>query len=119
MVSHTTFARRVVLAAVGCGAVLFSTAVPAQAQPAPPNCTAADLAGIMSGITASTSVYLFTNPPVNNFFTTLGDLDSPEAKKAALTTYLDANPRVRADLQGIRQPAVDFRARCNIAPPAR
>ncbi|HYJ56547.1 MAG TPA: hemophore-related protein, partial [Mycobacterium sp.] len=83
MVSHTTFARRVVLAAVGCGAVLFSTAVPAQAQPAPPNCTAADLAGIMSGITASTSVYLFTHPPVNDFFTTLGDLEGPEAKKAA------------------------------------
>ncbi len=119
MVSHTTFARRVVLAAVGCGAVLFSTAVPAQAQPAPPNCTAADLAGIMSGITASTSVYLFTHQPVNDFFTTLGDLEGPEAKKAALTAYLDANPQVRAELQGIRQPAVDFRARCNIAPPAR
>ena len=26
--------------------------------------------------------------------------------------YLDANPQVRAALQSIRQPSVDFRARC-------
>ena len=108
MVSHTTFARRVVLAAVGCGAVLFSTAVPAQAQP---NCTAADLAGIMSGVTAATSAYLYTHPSVNDFMTSLKDVPREE-KRVALTTYLDANPQVKAELQGIRQPTVDFRNRC-------
>ena len=56
MVSQKTFARRMLLATVGTGAVLLGTSLPAQAQPDPPNCTAADLAGIMSGITAATSV---------------------------------------------------------------
>lgn len=28
--------------------------------------------------------------------------------------YLNANPTVRADLEGIRQPSVDFRTRCNL-----
>lgn len=111
MMSHRTFARRVLLATVGCGAALFGTSVPAHAQPAPPNCTAADLAGIMSGITAATSAYLFTHPPVNEFFTSLKDVPKEE-KRAALTTYMDANPQVKAELEGIRQPAKDFRNRC-------
>ncbi len=111
MVSHKIFARRMLLAAVGCGAVLVG-AVPASAQPpAPPNCTAADLSGIMSGVTASTSVYLYTHPPVNDFMTSLKDLPKEE-KKAALAAFLDANPQVKAELQGIRQPTVDFRSRC-------
>ena len=115
MVSHKAFARRVLVTAVGAGAVLLGTAGPAQAQPAPPNCTAADLAGIMSGVTAATSAYLFTNPPVNDFFTNLGKVPSDQ-KREALSSYLDANPQVRADLSGIRQPAVDFRARCGAGP---
>lgn len=114
MVSHKTFARRVLLTAVGSGAVLLTAVVPAQAQPAPPpppNCTAADLAGILSGVTASTSGYLFTHPPVNDFFTSLKDVPR-EGKKAALESYMNANPQVKAELDAIRQPAKDFRARC-------
>ena len=111
MVSHKTFARRVLVAAVGSGAVLLAAVVPAQAQPAPPNCTAADLAGILSGVTASTSGYLFTHPPVNDFFTSLKDVPKGE-KKAALETYMNANPVVRGELDAIRQPAKDFRMRC-------
>jgi hemophore-related protein len=65
----------------------------------------------MSGITASTSAYLFTHPPVNDFFTSLGKVPKEE-RRAALGTYMDANPQVKADLQGIRQPVVDFRNRC-------
>lgn len=112
MVSHKTFARRTLMVAVSAGAVLFGTAVPSNAQPPPPpNCTAADLAGIMAGITAGTSVYLFTHPPVNDFFTSLKGLPKEE-KRAALGAFMDANPQVKAELQGIRQPVVDFRARC-------
>ncbi|MCV7149932.1 heme-binding protein [Mycolicibacterium pyrenivorans] len=111
MVSHKTFAQRVLLAGVAAGAVLLGAGAPATAQPPPPNCTAADLAGIMSGITAATSAYLFTHPPVNEFFTSLKDLPQEE-KRDALRDYVDANPQVKADLQGIRQPAVDFRNRC-------
>ncbi|MCB0950754.1 MAG: heme-binding protein [Mycobacterium sp.] len=115
MGSHKVFARRMLLATVGSGAVLLGTSLPAQAQPDPPNCTAADLAGIMSGVTAATSAYLFTHPPVNEFMTTLGDVPDDQ-KKAALTAFLDTNPTVKADLAGIRQPAVDFRNRCGGAP---
>ncbi|UXA19207.1 heme-binding protein [Mycobacterium sp. SMC-4] len=113
MLSHNTFARRVLVAAVGSGAVLLSAAVPASAQPAPPppNCTAADLAGIMSGIMAATSAYLFTHQPVNDFFTSLKDVPKEE-RRTALVAFLDANPQAKAELQGIRQPAVDFRQRC-------
>lgn len=111
MVSHKTFARRMVLAAVGSGAVLLTAVVPAQAQPAPPNCTAADLAGILSGVTAATSAYLFTHPPVNDFFTSLKNVPAGQ-KRPALDAYMNANPGVKAELDGIRQPAKDFRARC-------
>lgn len=111
MSSHKAFVRRMLLASVGTGAVLLGTSLPAQAQPDPPNCTAADLAGVMSGITAATSAYLFTHQPVNDFMTNLGDMPREE-KQAALASFLDANPAVKADLRGIRQPAVDFRNRC-------
>ena len=111
MSSHSISPRRVLAAALGAGAVLLGSGGLAQAQPAPPNCTAADLAGVMSGVTASTSVYLFTHPAVNDFFTSLKDKSTDE-KKAALQAYLDTNPQVQAELQGIRQPAKDFRARC-------
>ncbi len=114
MTSHKTHARRLMLAAVGTGAVLLGTSAPVSAQPPPPNCTAADLAGVMSGITAATSAYLFTHPPVNEFFTTLKDVPAEE-KRATLQTYMDANPQVQPDLPGIRQPPVPLpnrRGRC-------
>jgi heme-binding protein len=95
------------------GAMLLGTAATAAAQPPPPppNCTAADLAGIMSGVTAATSAYLFTHPDVNAFFTSLKG-QPREQQREQVQRYLDANPQVRADLQGIRQPSVDFRNRC-------
>ncbi|MGP4055311.1 heme-binding protein [Mycobacterium sp. 4D054] len=102
-----------VLAAIGCAAVL-GTAASAAAQPpppAPPTCSSADLAGTMTGVMAATSAYLYTHPPVNDFFTSLKG-QPPEARRAALQTYMDANPQVRAELQAIRQPMVDFRKRC-------
>lgn len=107
-VSHKTVAR-VLVAAIGSGAILFSTVVTAQA--APPNCTSADLAGVLSGVTAATSVYLFTHPAVNEFITSLKDL-SPNEKRAAMQAYAEDNPQVKAELQAIRQPTADFRNRC-------
>lgn len=102
--------RRVLAAAVGTGGVLVAVTVPAQAQPLP-NCTAADLAGVATGVAAATSAYLFTHPPVNDFFTSLEDL-TPEEKETAVRTYMDANPQTASELRGMRQPLVDFRARC-------
>lgn len=103
--------RRVLAAALGAGGVLVAVGLPAQAQPAP-NCSAGDLAGVATGVSAATSAYLFTHPPVNEFFTSIFEMAHDE-KKAALTAYMDANPQVAAELRGIRQPLVDFRHRCH------
>ena len=103
---------RVVLAAIAPAAVLVVGAVPAAAQPAPPpNCTAADLAGVMTGVTAATSAYLFTHPDVNEFFTGLRGKSRDEMRKA-VEDYVSARPDVGDSLRSIRQPAVDFRNRC-------
>ena len=111
-------ARRVVAGAVGTGAIagaMFIGAMPsAMAQPAPPpppNCTAADLAGVASGVSAATSAYLFTHPDVNWFFTNLEGVPRDEVQ-ADVEEYLNQHPQAKADLHGIRQPLVDIRNRC-------
>ena len=56
-------ARRAVAGAIGAGAfasAMFTASPMAFADP-PPNCTAGDLAGVASGVSASTSAYLFTH----------------------------------------------------------
>jgi heme-binding protein len=109
-------ARRAVAGAVGTGAIagaMFIGAMPsATAQPAPPpNCTAADLAGVASGVSAATSAYLFTHPDVNWFFTNLEGVPRDQVQ-ADVEAYLDQHPQTKADLHGIRQPLVDIRNRC-------
>ncbi|PJK24100.1 hemophore-related protein [Mycobacterium goodii] len=101
------------------GAMLFG-AIPsalADEDPAknPPNCTAADLAGVASGVSAATSAYLFTHPDVNWFFTSLEGLPREEVKPK-VAEYLDKNPQVKAELTGVRQPLVDLKNRCGSAP---
>ncbi|CRZ17031.1 heme-binding protein [Mycolicibacterium neworleansense] len=114
-------ARRVVAGVAGAGAVagamLFGAIPSALADPAnnPPNCTAADLAGVASGVSASTSAYLFTHPDVNNFFTSLEGLPREEVR-TKVHDYLEANPQTKAELTGIRQPLVDLKNRCGEAP---
>ena len=99
------------------GAALFAVAPLAHANEDPnanpPNCSAADLEGVRAGVQASTSVYLFTHPPVNDFFTSLAGKDQ-EQKRAELEPYLNANPQVRDELRAIRQPTRDFRNRCGV-----
>ncbi|WP_029111809.1 heme-binding protein [Mycobacterium sp. URHB0044] len=114
--------RRAVAGAMGAGAVtgamLFGAIPSAMADdPAlnPPNCSAADLAGVASGVSAATSAYLFTHPDVNWFFTSLEGLPRDEVR-AQVRTYLDGNPVVKTDLTGIRQPLVDLKNRCGSAP---
>jgi hypothetical protein len=79
--------RRVLGGVVGAGMVAGALLVglAPSAVAAPPNCTAADLAGVSAGVSAATSAYLFTHPDVNAFFT---------------------------GLDGIRQPLVDLKVRC-------
>ncbi|KGI70415.1 heme-binding protein [Mycolicibacterium rufum] len=110
----STFLARAALAAIAPAAALLAVAVPAAAQPAPPpppNCTAADLAGVMAGVTASTSAYLFTHPDVNDFFTSLKG-KSRDEMKTAVEGYIAGRPDVGDALRAIRQPSVDFRNRC-------
>ena len=76
-----------------------------------PNCTAADLSGVLAGVNAANSAYLFTHPEVNAFLTGLKGLPKDEMK-AQLKAYGDEHPQVRAELLGIRQPIVDFNNRC-------
>lgn len=103
---------RLSAAAFGAVAVFGSVATASAEPPPPPNCTAADLAGVIAGVTAATSAYLFTHPPVNDFFTGLQG-KTQEERRAELSAYMDANPQVRDELRGIRQPSTDFRARCD------
>ena len=105
-----TAVSRAVAGAIGTGAMLFASAAIALADP-PPNCTAGDLAGVSSGVSAATANYLFTHPDVNNFFTGLKG-QSRDTQRDNVQNYLNANPQVQTDLQGIRQPLVDLKARC-------
>jgi heme-binding protein len=110
-------ARRAVIGAIGTGAIAgamlcgASATAAAQPPPAPPNCTAADLANVASGVAAATSSYLFSHPDVNAFFTGLKG-QPRDAISDDVQNYLNANPQVQSDLQGIRQPMVDMRSRC-------
>jgi heme-binding protein len=121
MVNFGSATSRVVAGGIAAGAIsgamLFGATGLASADPepapAPPNCTAADLAGISAGVAAATSAYLFAHPDVNDYFTSLKGQPRSEMR-AQLQQYMDANPQVHADLQGIRQPLTDFRNRCQI-----
>lgn len=115
--------RRAVVRAVGAVA-LASTAFlgsgaavsaqpPTPPPPAPPNCSPADWAGVRAGVAAALSTYLFTHPPVNDFFATLKG-QSRDEMQPQVQAYLDANPQVRTELQGIKQPADDFLNRCGV-----
>ncbi len=119
-------ARRVIVGAIGAtataGTVLLGAAPVALADPppappppapapGPPNCTAADLAGVSSGVAAAASAYLFTHPDVNAYITSLKGQPRDEVR-SNLQDYMNANPQVQSDLQGIRQPLTDFQNRC-------
>ena len=105
--------RRVIGGALGAGAVAGALLIgmAPSALAAPPNCTAADLAGTAAGVSAATSAYLFTHPDVNAFFTGLEG--SPrDTLRDQVQQYLDANPQTKAELSGIRQPLADLKTRC-------
>jgi len=105
------------------GAVLFGICpsalaqpAPTPAPPAPPGCSAADLAQTSANVSNATAMYLFTHPDVNNFLTSMHGVPTDEVP-AELKTYFDANPQARAELTAIRQPLTDLRNRCEM--PAR
>ncbi len=104
--------RQVIAGTVGAGAVVGSLmGLAPMAVAAPPNCTAADLAGTAAGVSAATSAYLFTHPEVNAFFTGLEGTPR-DTLRDQIEQYMNANPQVRAELTAIRQPLTDLRNRC-------
>jgi heme-binding protein len=113
--------RRVVLGAIGAGAIagslLCGTAATAAADPPPrpPNCSAADVAGVAAGVASALSAYLFTHPDVDGFYTGLQDRPKDQIRDD-VQNYFNANPQEQADLEGIRQPMVEVRQRCQWTP---
>jgi heme-binding protein len=107
-------ARRAVAGAIGSGAlagVMLFAALPSAMAEEPPNCTAADLAFQAAGVSKATSDYLFSHPDVNYFFTSLEGKNRDEVRDE-VDRYMNANPIVKAELSGIRQPLVDIKNRC-------
>jgi heme-binding protein len=118
--------RRTVAGLIGsgamAGAMLFGGAALAFAEPPPappppaPGCTAADLAQASGTVGTAMAAYLFSHPDVNNFFTSLRGLPNEELR-GRIQTYMDANPQVETEINGIRQPVTDLRNRCDAPPP--
>jgi hemophore-related protein len=112
---------RAVVGALGAGAIagtLLSSAAgiaAADPTPRPPNCSAADAAGVAAGVATALSTYLLTHPDVNGFYTGLQDQPKDQIG-AQVQNYFSTNPQEEAELEGIRQPVTDFRERCQWTP---
>ena len=118
MLLNVRMARRGVVGAIGTGALACAiciSAAPSALAETPPNCTAGDVAQVRGGVSAGTSVYLFTHPWVNDFFTGLTGQPRDQIR-TQVQDYLAANPQVQSELQTIRQPLTDLRNRCGTGP---
>lgn len=105
-----SFTVRLALSAVAVAGAMLAAA-PVVSAEEPPNCTAADMAGVAAGVSAATSAYLFTHPEVNAFVTGLKGQPRDQIRPQ-VQDYLNANPQTKAEIQAIRQPLADLRARC-------
>ena len=103
------------------GGASLASAEPAPAPPSPapaapaPGCTAADLAQASGTVGTAMGVYLFSHPDVNNFFTGLRGLPNEEIR-GDVQNYMNANPQVESEINGIRQPLTDLKNRCDYQP---
>ena len=114
MLLNARLARRALVGAIGTGAVagaMFVSAAPSALADPAPNCTAGDVAQVRGNVSAGTSVYLFTHPWVNDFFTGLAGQPRDQIR-TQIQDYMAANPQEQAELQAIRQPLTDLRNRC-------
>jgi len=100
----------------GGASLAFADPAPAPPPPAPaPGCTAADLAQASGTVGTAMADYMFSHPDVNNFFTGLRGLPNDEIH-GDVQKYMDANPGVESDINGIRQPVTDLQNRCDYHP---
>jgi len=81
----------------------------------PPNCTAADLEGVKTGVDAATSAYLFSHPDYNWFVTSLEGIPKDQVS-SQMKDYLNVHPDTKNDITGIRQPLLDLKNRCGGTP---
>ena len=93
-----------------------SAAAASAEPPTPPNCSPAVERASGRALAAATSTYLFTYPRERLLIATLAG-QSRDEMRPQVQAYFDANPQVRADLEGIKQPAVDFLDRCSYSNP--
>jgi hemophore-related protein len=100
----------------GASALAFADPPPEPPPPPAPGCTAADLAQASGTVGTAMAAYLFSHPDVNNFFTSLRGLPNEELR-GRVQTYMDANPAVESEVNGIRQPVTDLRNRCDAPAP--
>ena len=104
----------------GIGAALFIASPLAHANQDPgadpPNCSAADLEGVRSGVDATTSAYLFTHPDLNDYLSSLKAMSRAQVA-AKVKVYMASHPEEQADMANIRQPLLDIKDRCG-APPS-
>jgi hemophore-related protein len=103
-------AARVIGTVFFAGAAVIGAAPAASADPQP-GCSAGDLEQISAQVSAATSVYLFTHPDVNAYFTSLRGQSKDQVRKQ-VHDYYAANPQTQSDLAAIRQPLRDMKNRC-------
>jgi len=109
------------IALAGCGGSETQTATTTSAGADMANtadCTAGNLSRIQAGVSNATADYLLANESVNEFFTDLKGMDQ-EMITEKTNGYLDANPKVKDELSGIRQPLRDFKERCGVPMPGQ
>ncbi len=108
--------RRAAVGVIAAAALSSATGqAAADPTPRPPNCSAADVAGVAASVATTLSAYLFTHPDVNGFYTGLED--QPKDQIAGqVQNYFGANPQEEAELENIRQPMKDIRERCHWTP---
>lgn len=118
---HTTRSMRRCLAGVfavsAIGGVLAAAAsVPGApaADAATDPCAASEVAKTIGGVATSMGIYLDAHPDTNNVLTTISQQQQGPQSLATLKSYLDANPQVGKDLQGLQQPLVNLSARCRL-----
>jgi heme-binding protein len=104
---------------LGGASLAFADPAPEPPPPAPaapaPGCTAADLAQASGTVGTAMAGYLFSHPDVNNFFTGLRGQPNEEIH-GDVQNYMNANPQVESEINGIRQPLTDLGNRCDYHP---
>ena len=103
----------------GGASLAFADPTPEPPPPAPaapaPGCTAADLAQASGTVGTAMGIYLFSHPDVNDFFTGLRGQPNEEIR-GDVKNYMDSNPQVESEINGIRQPLTDLKNRCDYQP---